>query len=84
MAKPIKVVRAGACRARRYDRDACNEEAEPGAVFDEVDTIDEIAPGVLALLRALPEGTRVCPQRGRRAAAISRLFIVASSGPTGP
>jgi hypothetical protein len=38
---------------------ACDEEAEPGAVFDEVETIDEIAPRMLALLRSLPSGTRV-------------------------
>jgi hypothetical protein len=33
--------------------------AEPGAVLDEVETIEEIAPRMLDLLRSLPSGTRV-------------------------
>ena len=33
--------------------------AAPGAVLGEVETIEEIAPRMLALLRSLPSGTRV-------------------------
>ena len=57
MAKPTKLARPTACQARRHDRYARDEE--PGAVFGEVETIDEIAPTMLILLRELPSGTRV-------------------------
>jgi len=59
MAKASKLSRTVACRARRHDQNECDEEADPGAFFGEVETIDEIAPTMLALLRTLPSGTRV-------------------------
>ena len=55
MTKPTKATRP----AGRRDRDEQDKGAEPGVVFGEVETIDEIAPTMLALLRALPSGTRV-------------------------
>ena len=59
MAKQTKPALVAARQARRHDGDARAGEPEPGAVFGEVDTIDEIAPTMLVLLRALPSGTRV-------------------------
>jgi hypothetical protein len=59
MAKLTKPARAAAGHARRHHQDVRDEEADPGAVFGEVETIEEIAPTMLALLRALPSGTRV-------------------------
>jgi hypothetical protein len=44
---------------QRLDRDEQEEGAEPSAVFGEVETIDKIAPTMLALLQELPSGTRV-------------------------
>jgi hypothetical protein len=59
MTKPTKAARPAGRQAQRRHRDEQDEGAEPGAVFGEVETIDEIAPTMLALLRALPSGTRV-------------------------
>jgi len=51
--------RAARHQPQRRNRDEQEEGAEPSAVFGEVETIDEIAPTMLALLRALPSGTRI-------------------------
>jgi hypothetical protein len=59
LAKSTKPPRAACRQARPHDRDAGDDEDEPGAVFGEVETIDEIAPTMLALLRVLPSGTRI-------------------------
>ena len=59
MAKSTKPTRAARRQARRHNRDARDEEADPGVVFGEVETVEEIAPMMLALLQALPSGTRI-------------------------
>jgi hypothetical protein len=59
MAKPAKLSRSAACKARWHNQDSGEADPDPGAVFGEVETIDEIAPTMLALLRALPSGTRI-------------------------
>jgi hypothetical protein len=68
MGKPTKPARATARHSRQHNRDGLDDD-EPGAfdravaalteVFGEVETIDEIAPTMVALLRALPSGTRI-------------------------
>jgi hypothetical protein len=59
MAKQIKRLWTTAGKARRKNRDACDTDLEPGAVFGEVETFDDLAPTLLALLQALPSGTRI-------------------------
>lgn len=59
MAKPTKATRPACGQARRRNQDEQDEGAEPGAVFGEVETIDEIAPTMLDLQRTLPSGTRI-------------------------
>jgi hypothetical protein len=46
-------------QTRLDDRDALEMDIQAHAVFGEVETLDEFAPTMLALLRALPGGTRV-------------------------
>jgi hypothetical protein len=46
-------------QSQRHHRDEQDDVAEPSVVFGEVESIDEIAPTMLALLQALPSGTRI-------------------------
>lgn len=59
MTKPTKRACVAWARAHRQDRHIDDDEGETSAFFGEVETIDEIAPTLLALLQALPSGTRI-------------------------
>ncbi len=59
MTKLAKRSRNAYRKLRRNDRAMADGELEPDVVFAEVETFEELAPTLHALLLGLPSGTRV-------------------------
>jgi hypothetical protein len=83
MGRQAKRSRTAHHKQRRNDRDTPDAALEPRRVFAEVETFEELAPTLHALLLSQPSGTRIYVRFKENGALItgrSRVGIQSSGG----